>query len=241
MNRQLIPGQHLSSLHLALGLLAAAGCLLVFGGIAGELLSNGPLVSFDEEVAATLHAQATLPFTILFLIVAALASVGGVALVGAFVVVVYGLRRRWLYVGMWVAAVSIGEILNLLLKELFARPLPSLPKQFMNNTVVADISHTTPGGEMITSYGFPSGHAMESVIMYGTLAYFGVLGVQSGRARVAIVLGGMFLVLLIGFSRIYLGAHYFSDTVGGYAAGGVLLSAIITGAEIIRRQNTVSR
>jgi membrane-associated phospholipid phosphatase len=42
-------------------------------------------------------------------------------------------------------------------------------------------------------------------------------------------------VLLIGFSRMYLGVHYFSDVVAGYAAGGVWLSALITGAEIVRR------
>jgi undecaprenyl-diphosphatase len=95
-----------------------------------------------------------------------------------------------------------------------------------------------PGGNMITDYGFPSGHAMEAVIMYGMLAYFGVLTVQSRRARVAIVLGGLFLVLLIGFSRIYIGAHYVSDMVGGYAAGGALLSAFIICTEMIRRRNT---
>jgi hypothetical protein len=37
--------------------------------------------------------------------------------------------------------------------------------------------------------------------------------------------------VLIGFSRMYLGVHYFSDVIAGYAAGGVWLSALITGAE----------
>jgi undecaprenyl-diphosphatase len=211
---------------------------LIFGAIAGEVLSDGHLVRFDEEVAATLYAQATLPLTILFLVVAALASSAGAALAGVFVLVACGLRGRWLYVGMWFAAVAAGEILNLLLKELFARPALSLPKQFMDNKVVAYTSNAFPGGEMITSYSFPSGHAMESVIMYGMLAYLGVLGLQSGRARIAITLGGMFLVLSIGFSRMYLGAHYFSDVIGGYAAGGVLLSLFILCTETIRRRNT---
>jgi undecaprenyl-diphosphatase len=44
--------------------------------------------------------------------------------------------------------------------------------------------------------------------------------------------------VLIGFSRMYLGVHYFSDVVAGYAAGGVWLSALITGAETIRRSKT---
>jgi membrane-associated phospholipid phosphatase len=44
------------------------------------------------------------------------------------------------------------------------------------------------------------------------------------------------LALLIGFSRIYLGVHYFSDVVAGFAAGGIWLSILITGMEIIRRR-----
>jgi membrane-associated phospholipid phosphatase len=43
------------------------------------------------------------------------------------------------------------------------------------------------------------------------------------------------LVVLIGFSRMYLGVHYFSDVLAGYAAGGVWLSALVTGTETIRR------
>ena len=51
----------------------------------------------------------------------------------------------------------------------------------------------------------------------------------------AVVLGAALMVVLIGFSRMYLGVHYFSDVLAGYAAGGVWLSALITGAETIRR------
>ena len=225
-------------LPLALSLFAAAGCLLVFGGIAQELLINGRLVRFDEAVAATLRTQETLTLTTFFLLAAGLCSIATVALVGLLVVVVYGLRRRWLYIGMWFAAVTAGEILNVLLKELFARPAPSFPNQLVNNTVVAYTGNALPSGSTITSYSFPSGHAMESVIMYGMLAYFGVLAAQNGRARLALAFGGVVLVLLIGFSKIYLGHHYFSDVIGGYAAGGVLLSAFVLATETIRRRNT---
>jgi membrane-associated phospholipid phosphatase len=58
---------------------------------------------------------------------------------------------------------------------------------------------------------------------------------------VAAVCGAALLVVLIGFSRMYLGVHYFSDVVAGYAAGGVWLSALITGAETIRRSNRVTK
>jgi membrane-associated phospholipid phosphatase len=52
---------------------------------------------------------------------------------------------------------------------------------------------------------------------------------------VAVVFEAALLVVLIGFSRMYLGVHYFSDVLAGYAAGGVWLSALVTGTETIRR------
>ncbi len=54
------------------------------------------------------------------------------------------------------------------------------------------------------------------------------------------ILGSALLVMLIGFSRMYLGVHYFSDVVAGYAAGGVWLSALITGLETLPVENVRS-
>ncbi len=76
---------------------------------------------------------------------------------------------------------------------------------------------------------------MESFVVYGMLAYFAVLGLRSWESRVGVVCGAALLVVLIGFSRMYLGVHYFSDVIAGYAAGGVWLSALITGVETIQR------
>jgi membrane-associated phospholipid phosphatase len=87
------------------------------------------------------------------------------------------------------------------------------------------------------SYSFPSGHATDSLIGYGMLAYF--LLVCWGKhsfTQAAIISGSALLVLAIGFSRLYLGVHYFSDVIGGYAAGMVWLSICITGVEIARRR-----
>jgi len=111
-------------------------------------------------------------------------------------------------------------MLNRLLKGLFVRPRP-----YFEHPLLIE-----------TSYSFPSGHAMESFVLYGMLAYFAVLALETWRARTAVVFGTALLVLLIGLSRMYLGVHYFSDVVAGYAAGGVWLSALITGAETVRRR-----
>jgi undecaprenyl-diphosphatase len=79
---------------------------------------------------------------------------------------------------------------------------------------------------------------MEVVVLYGMLAYFAVLTLRTWQARAAVIFGTSLLVLLIGFSRVYLGVHYFSDVVGGFAAGGVWLSTCITAMECVRRGNS---
>lgn len=216
--RRLTPGQYLG-LHLTLGLAAAAGCLWLFGGLAEDIVANDPIVRFDQAVANTLHDSATPALTAFFLIVTALGSVETIALLGLLVAAVLGWRRRWLLLGTWFAAGAGGAVLNQLLKTLFARPRP-----FFEHPLLFE-----------ASYSFPSGHAMGSLIAYGMLAYFAILTLKTWKADTAVVFGATLLVLLIGFSRLYLGVHYFSDVAAGFAAGGVWLSACITAAESVRR------
>jgi undecaprenyl-diphosphatase len=218
LRRRLTPGQYMG-LHLTLGLLAAAGCLWLFGGLAEDLLTNDPLVRFDEAVASNLHQMATPALTKFFLIITALGSVETIVLGGLLVGAFFAVRRQWLYFWTWLAALAGSAALNQLLKAFFARPRPYFEQPLL----------------MESSYSFPSGHAMESLVFYGMLAYFAVLGLQTWRARTAVVFGAALLVLLIGFSRMYLGVHYFSDVVAGFAAGSVWLSTCITGMELVRR------
>jgi membrane protein DedA with SNARE-associated domain/membrane-associated phospholipid phosphatase len=216
--RRLTPGQYLG-LHLTVGLLAAAGGLWLFGGLAEDVLTGDPIVRFDRALDDYLHARATPPLTTFFLIVTALGSIEAMVLLGVIVAAILAWRRRWIFLGSWLAAVAGSAFLNQLLKGLFERPRP-----YFEHPLLIE-----------PSYSFPSGHAMESFVVYGMLAYFAVLALRSWKARVAVVCGAALLVMLIGFSRIYLGVHYFSDVLAGYAAGGVWLSSLITGVETIRR------
>jgi undecaprenyl-diphosphatase len=85
-------------------------------------------------------------------------------------------------------------------------------------------------------WSFPSGHAMGSLVAYGMLVYLIVRTMGHARRRLALAGCALVLVLLIGLSRMYLGVHYFSDVVAGYAAGTVWLTACITGLEVVRRR-----
>jgi membrane protein DedA with SNARE-associated domain/membrane-associated phospholipid phosphatase len=216
--RRLTPGQYLG-LHLTIGLLAAAGGLWLFGGLAEDLLTGDPIVRFDRALDAYLHARATPPLTTFFLIITAFGSIEALVLLGVVMAAFLAWGRRWVFLGSWLAAVAGSAVLNHLLKGLFARPRPHFEHPLL----------------VETSYSFPSGHAMESFVVYGMLAYFAVLALRTWESRVGVVCGAALLVVLIGFSRMYLGVHYLSDVLAGYAAGAVWLSALITGVETIRR------
>ena len=77
------------------------------------------------------------------------------------------------------------------------------------------------------SNGFPSGHAMFSIMVLGLLAYFIFINVKNHILRTVILIGLVALILLIGVSRVYLGVHWPSDVVGGYIIGGALLTGLI--------------
>src|SRR5215213_6876734 len=222
--RRLTPGQYLG-LHLTIGLLAAAGGLWLFGGLAEDLLTGDPIVRFDRALDAYLHARATPPLTTFFLIITAFGSIEPLVLLGVVMAAFLAWGRRWVFLGSWLAAVAGSAVLNHLLKGLFARPRPHFEHPLL----------------VETSYSFPSGHAMESFVVYGMLAYFALLALRTWEARVGVVLGAALLVVLIGCSRMYLGVHYLSDVLAGYAAGGVWLSALITGVETIRRSKNETK
>ncbi len=204
------------SLHLLVGLAISILCLRILAELVEAVFIEKDFTRLDLAVADQLHAAATPGATQFFLAVSALGF--QVLWLIALIVGLYFVRKReWPRLGLWIVALVGGLVLNLLLKQWFARPRPS----FADPLTVA------------LFYSFPSGHATLSLIVYGLIAYF--LRHASRRAwqRILISSGAILLVLLIGFSRLYLGVHYFSDVLAGFATGGLWLSFCITGADFL--------
>ena len=106
-----------------------------------------------------------------------------------------------------------GRLLITLLKDLIDRPRP-----IWNGVIISE-----------GSPAFPSGHAMMSLLTYGFLVILVWRVIQNRPARAALIGGAAALVGLIGFSRVYLGVHYPTDVLGGYAMGGAWLSLCLIG------------
>lgn len=113
------------------------------------------------------------------------------------------LARRRREAGLIVAAVATGLALSFLLKSGFDRPRPDL------------VSH----GTVVYTHSFPSGHSMLSAVTYLTLG--ALLARQQTRRRLKAYVLGMAVLLtgLVGLSRIYLGVHWPTDVLAGWAAG----------------------
>jgi membrane protein DedA with SNARE-associated domain/membrane-associated phospholipid phosphatase len=207
-------------LHLTIGLGLSLGALWLFAGIAEDIIHHDPLTQFDLTVAAAFHRHASPTGVAIAKGVSFLGSPVFIAAWGLVVIGVLLVRRQYPLLLGCVAALAGGSLLDVELKLLFhrARPTWEVP--------------------LLTAHGFsfPSGHAMGSLVAYGMLAYLLVRAARRRWQRVAPIACAVGLTLLIGLSRMYLGVHYFSDVIGGYAAGVVWLATCISGLEIIRRK-----
>jgi undecaprenyl-diphosphatase len=89
------------------------------------------------------------------------------------------------------------------------------------------------------SYSFPSGHAMGSLIGYGMLVYVLLHDVRLSRSwEVGATLAAACVIVVIGLSRVYLGVHYPSDVLGGWAAGAAWLAICLTGIGVARHRES---
>jgi len=100
--------------------------------------------------------------------------------------------------------------------------------------ILKDLIHRArPAGGLAneTSFSFPSAHAVVSVVFYGFIIYLLWQNIKNPKIRVLKIFIGLIIVVAIGFSRLYLGAHYFSDVIGGYIIGFIWLALGIYAAK----------
>ncbi|GAB4430355.1 MAG: hypothetical protein OHK0015_15410 [Chloroflexi bacterium OHK40] len=174
---------------------------------------GGPVNRVDVWLGTLLHELNDRHIDWITLSMNAVSFFGGNGLlfIAAAVVAYLVFRRAWPELFLWIVAVGGVIVFNRVLKEYFEvlRPVVGHEDRFEEST------------------GFPSGHAMIALVTYGLLAALVAPQTAARSARLSVWGGASLLILLIGFSRLYLSVHYLSDVIGGYAAGLAWLAACL--------------
>ncbi len=119
---------------------------------------------------------------------------------------------RWEGLMLFVTSVFVAT-LNLLVKILIQRPRPS--------ATVVDVIQTATG------FSFPSGHVMGYVALFGFLLFLAFTLFKRSPLRTLMIAASILMIILVAPSRIYLGDHWFSDTIAAYLLGSLGLTACI--------------
>lgn len=155
----------------------------------------------DLALAAWLHAHAFPALTQAMLFVTYFHSTLAIGAMSAAVAVILWRERRRDWLVTLVLAVPAGAVINVGLKHLFARARPTFDDPLLT----------------LTTFSFPSGHVAGATLFYGFLAAYLLQGVEERAARAAFIAVAASLVILVAFSRVYLGVHYLTDVIGAAA------------------------
>jgi undecaprenyl-diphosphatase len=201
---------------LVVGFAVAALASVVFVKLAASLRENDRLVEWDVATTRWLVDWRGDGSTSVMRAVTQLASPLTVIMITSATVVVL-LVRRHVPSALLLVASTVGTALLVSLGKLVvARPRPP----------VADAAAEANG------YSFPSGHAAQSVALYGALALLAVLLVRDARWRIVLAVAAMVLAFVVGLSRVVLGVHWLSDVVAGWALAIGWLSFLAVGVRI---------
>ena len=135
----------------------------------------------------------------------------GVPLTFSIAGIFWALRFR--LEALFVLLASSSNILNWIVKRLIKRPRPT--------------SELVTVARVINEPSFPSGHVMHYVNFFGLLDYLLATNWRSGRLRNILIAISTALIVLIGPSRVYLGAHWPSDVIAGYVYGGLWFGGLM--------------
>jgi undecaprenyl-diphosphatase len=133
------------------------------------------------------------------------------------------LNRRFRATGFLLSSLGSGLLLCQSLKGFFARRRP---------TVVPHLAHFDPAS-------FPSGHSMGAALVYLTSGSIISRQVTGSLAKTYFLSMAVILALVVGISRVYLGVHYPSDVLAGWAAGSLWSSACAQAARWLQHQGSV--
>jgi membrane-associated phospholipid phosphatase len=209
-----------------IGLLMVLLGVMAFGAIAYSLQTNGPLMQIDIPVANYTHAVAlqSSPFIVDVMIFGFYLGEHGILVIGVVLLLYFIYKRFWPELCMVVVAWAGEGSIWLVLSGYFSRPRP-----------IFDVSVW----HQMTVPGFPSGHSISAVMCFGLLAYLLAPKMSARIWKVVVIMAAVLVTLYIGFSRIFVGDHYLTDVLAGYALGIAWSGLAYTLVELIFKKRII--
>jgi membrane-associated phospholipid phosphatase len=178
-----------------------------------------PFAGIDHGVSTWFHAHLTPTFVAILRAITEFGSSEWIAVVLSVAVLLFVFKRWWLSLATLIVSVPGGMLLNELVKVLVHRHRPFVDGWFVD----------------WSGYSFASGHTIGATLLYGQVALFLVPIIKSRRGRTLLFSAATFVVALVGFSRIALGAHYLTDVMAGMFFGTAWLSLCVWASRPFRR------
>ena len=210
----------LLALHLGFGAAVLVAAAWLFGAIAEDVVTHERITIVDIEIARWLRAHATPALTTPMLVLTSLHSTVAVSIYSAVVGLALVRRRQWRRLITVVVCLAGGMALNVLMKLAFQRARPVLDKPLLT----------------LPDFSFPSGHVVGSTLMYGLVVAWVFTRTPHAGLRVAAVVAAASMVVLVAFTRTYLGVHFLSDVAAGFAEGVAWLALCLTSLSVFWRR-----
>ena len=182
---------------------AILGCGIAFAALADAVTDGDLITTWDVRLNRWFNENSSPALTRAVEIFTHVGS--GVWLTAlATVAVVLLVRRRGWADALLVAMATAGAlVINPIFKQFFSRPRPAIHDPNLT----------------LQTFSFPSGHAMGSAAVYGAIAIVLARRLRGTVWARLVVAAAVLIVLLVGASRVYLGAHYPTDVVAGWILG----------------------
>lgn len=216
---------------LLLAFLALAVLSLIFLKLASEVV-EGDTMAFDRWVMLALRhrddLEIPLGVTWLQTPMRDITALGGPTGLIALTLIITGFLlalRKFATAGFVLASTAGGAMLSTLLKGVFLRPRPEI----------------VPHLVMVDTTSFPSGHAMNSAIVFLTLGALLTRTQKDRWVRIYLVAVAILLTLLVGFSRVYLGVHWPSDVIAGWIVGAAWATFCLAIARLLQSRRRIEQ
>jgi membrane-associated phospholipid phosphatase len=165
--------------------------------------------SFDRSFLLWIHQFANPQFDRVMLFFTALGDPPTVVTIFIITIAWLGIKKRYSDVFRFTVVCIGGVLINQEMKLFFGKLRPELWQRLITET----------------SFSFPSGHAVGSMVVYGFLAY--ILAKEFQKIKRYIYICASILIVTIGLSRLYLGVHYPTDIIAGYGIGFLWLTTCL--------------